>query len=64
MVKYHIQQKRKTPSERKTKMPGKYIKNYIDVYDLMSSEDESEIKVHFQLLQFDFYYVKIIFTNV
>ena len=39
-------------------MLGKYIKKHMDVYNLMSSDDDSEMKVHFKLLQIDFGYVK------
>ena len=41
-------------------MPRKYIKKHVDVYDLMSSDEESEMKVHFQLSQFDFHCVETI----
>lgn len=39
-------------------MPRKYTKKHVDVYDLMSSDDESKTKVHFQLLEFDCHYVE------
>ena len=39
-------------------MPGKYIKKQMDVFNLISFDDESEMKVHFQLLQFDCHYVE------
>ena len=39
-------------------MPGKYIEKHMDVYDLMSSDNNSKMMVHFKLLQFDFGYVK------
>ena len=38
-------------------MPGKYIKKHMDVYDLMSSDDDSKMQAHFKLLQFDCSYV-------
>ena len=31
-------------------MPGKYTEKHMDVYDLMSSDEDSEMKVHFKLL--------------
>ena len=39
--------KQKTSSERKTKMPGKYIEKHVDVYDSMSSEYERILRYMF-----------------
>ena len=40
-------------------MPGKYIKKHVDVYDLMSSDDDTEMKVYFNLQTFHvFFFLK------
>ena len=39
-------------------MTGKYIEKHVNVYDVMSSDNDSKMKVHLKLLQFDCGYMK------
>ena len=59
MVRDCIQQKKENSIRKENKNAWEiHKKKHMNVYDLMSSKDESEMKLHFQLLQFDFHYVE------